>query len=100
MAGDASGERARPAGRPKASRTEALEAENAALKQDLWTARDAAIGAIAQAGTLRARNAELEATVAQLHMEVRRLARVEESITFRVGDAVLKPLKVARRLTR
>lgn len=74
--------------------------EIAELKLELWNARDAAIGAIAEAGSLRARNAELEASIHQLHTELNRLGAVEQSITFRVGAAILKPLKSARRLSR
>lgn len=77
-----------------------LAAEIAELKLDLWSARDAALGAVAAAGSLRARNAELEAMVHQLRSEVARLAHVERSLTFRVGDGVLRPLKAARRLAR
>lgn len=79
---------------------EELAAEIAELKLELWSARDAAIGAVAQAGTLRVRNAELEQLVHQLHAEVNRLAHVEQSITFRVGQTMLRPAKAARRLAR
>ncbi len=82
------------------SEIEELPDEIAQLRIDLWSARDAAIGAVAAAGTLRARNAELESTVRQLHAEINRLAHVEQSITFRVGASVVRPFKVARRLTR
>jgi hypothetical protein len=78
----------------------ALTAEIAELKLDLWTARDAAMGAVANAGTLRARNAELEAHIHALRVEIDRLAHVEKSITFRLGNSVVKPLKAARRLVR
>ncbi|MEI2653986.1 MAG: hypothetical protein V9G12_17895 [Microthrixaceae bacterium] len=77
-----------------------LTTQIAELKLDLWAARDAAVGAVAAAGSLRARNAELEAMIHQLRVEVARLAHVEQSLTFRVGDGVLKPLKAARRLAR
>jgi hypothetical protein len=36
------------------------------LRKDLWTARDAVIGAEAEAGTLKVRNRELEILIAQL----------------------------------
>jgi len=74
--------------------------ERAALKVELWVARDAAIGAIAEAGTLRARNAELEALIHQLRVELDRLARVETTLTYRVGKALLAPAKRARQLAR
>lgn len=77
-----------------------LTTEIAELKLELWSARDAAVGAIAQAGTLRARNAELEALIHQMRVEIDRLAHVEHSLTNRVGTAVLRPLKAARRLAR
>ncbi len=70
------------------------------LRLDLWSARDAAIGAVAQAGSLRARNAELEAQVHRLRVELDRLRHVEESRTFRIGATVTKPLLAARRLLR
>ena len=43
-----------------------LTTQIAELKLELWSARDAAVGAVAQAGALRARNAELEAVIHQL----------------------------------
>lgn|GEM_PF-5103727 len=70
------------------------------LRLALWSARDAAIGAVAQAGTLRARNAELEALVHQLRVEIDRLAHVERSVTYRVGNTFVRPLRAARRLVR
>jgi len=78
----------------------ALTAEIADLKLELWSARDAAMGAVAQAGTLRARNAELEALIHQLRVEVDRLAHVEHSVTYRIGDRLVRPLRAARRLAR
>ena len=78
----------------------ALTAEIAELKLELWGARDAAMGAVAQAGTLRARNAELEALVHQLRVEVDRLAHVEHSVTYRIGNTVVRPLRAARRLAK
>jgi len=72
----------------------------AQLRLDLWSARDAAMGAVAEAGTLRSRIAELEAHVNQLRVELDRLAHVEQSLTFKVGSTMLKPLKAARRLSR
>ncbi len=77
-----------------------LTTQIAELKLELWSARDAAVGAVAQAGALRARNAELEALIHQLRVEIDRLAHVEQSITFRLGNTVVKPLKAARRLAR
>lgn len=74
--------------------------ELVALRLELWEARDAAIGAIAEAGTLRARNRELEALIHQLRVEVDRLAHVEHSLTYRVGDKLVSPLRVVRRLSR
>lgn len=79
---------------------EELSEEIANLKLELWSARDAAVGAVAQAGALRARNTELEALIHQLRVEVDRLAHVEQSITFRLGNTMVKPLKAARRLAR
>jgi hypothetical protein len=45
---------------------EELEATVEQLRKDLWTARDAVIGAEAEAGTLKVRNRELEILIAQL----------------------------------
>lgn len=74
--------------------------ELTALRLELWAARDAAFGAVAEAGTLRARNTELEALIHQLRIEVDRLAYVEKSVAFRVGNAVIGPVRAARRLAR
>lgn len=71
-----------------------------ALKVELWHARDAAVNAITETGRLRARNRELEALIHQLRTELDRLAHVEHSVTFRVGNAVVGPLRSARRLLR
>lgn len=51
-------------------RIDELEAEVAKLRVDLWASRDAAIGALAEAGTSRARFAEVEALVHQLRTEL------------------------------
>jgi hypothetical protein len=58
----------RPAGdgAADAARIDELEATVEQLRKDLWTARDAAIGAEAEAGALKVRNRELEVLVAQL----------------------------------
>ncbi len=45
---------------------EELQATIEQLRKDLWTARDAVIGAEAEAGTLKIRNRELEILIAQL----------------------------------
>jgi hypothetical protein len=45
---------------------EELQATVEQLRKDLWTARDAVIGAEAEAGTLKVRNRELEILIAQL----------------------------------
>ena len=75
-------------------------AEIDALKVELWHARAAAVNAITETGRLRARNRELEALIHQLRTELDRLAHVEHSVTFRVGNAVVGPLRSARRLLR
>ncbi|NLA36836.1 MAG: hypothetical protein GX868_14295 [Actinobacteria bacterium] len=72
----------------------------AQLRLDLWAARDAAIAAVASAGAYRARNAELEAEIHRLRVELDRLAHVEHSITYRVGSTALKPAKALRRLAK
>lgn len=52
------------------ARIEELEAEVAKLRLDLWASRDAAIGALAEVGTFRARFAEVESLVHQLRTEL------------------------------
>ena len=47
-------------------RIDELEATVEQLRKDLWTARDAVIGAEAEAGSLKVRNRELEILIAQL----------------------------------
>lgn len=74
--------------------------ELTALRIQMWAARDAAFGAVAEAGTLRAKNKELEALIHQLRLEVDRLAYVERSITYRVGNAIVGPVRAARRFAR
>ena len=55
------------AGHPPARPTvEELQATVEQLRKDLWTARDAVIGAEAEAGSLKVRNRELEILIAQL----------------------------------
>lgn len=60
-----------------------VDAELAQLRRDLWGARDAAIGAEAEAATLRVRNKDLEVTIGQINQllieqeqVVRLLARI------------------------
>jgi hypothetical protein len=90
-------------------------AERASLKMDLWIARDAAIGAEAAAGQLRARVKALETElddrerhVAALLEEVEllrhALADVQghrdamlRSPTWRIGKVVMRPVQIARR---
>jgi len=52
------------------ARIDELEAEVAKLRLDLWASRDAAIGALAEVGTSRARFAEVESLVHQLRTEL------------------------------
>jgi DNA repair exonuclease SbcCD ATPase subunit len=49
-----------------AARIEQLEATVEQLRKDLWTARDAVIGAEAEAGALKVQNRQLEVLIAQL----------------------------------
>lgn len=79
---------------------ERLRGELASLRTELWTARDTVLGLTAEIGTLRAERAEVDSLVHQLRVELGRLAHVEHSLTYRIGDTVVKPLKVARRLAR
>lgn len=44
-----------------------VDAELSQLRRDLWGARDAAIGAEAEAATLRVRNKDLEVTIGQIN---------------------------------
>jgi regulator of replication initiation timing len=46
-------------------RIEELESEVAAVRRDLWSVRDALIGAQAESATLKVRNRELEVRLAQ-----------------------------------
>jgi hypothetical protein len=89
--------------------------ELASLRTDLWTARDAAIGAEAAAGQLRGRVKALEselddrqrhvaALLAEVEMLRRALAEVEghrdamlRSPTWRIGKVVMKPVQAVRR---
>lgn len=82
-----------------------LEAELVELRQDLWRARDAVIGATATAGSFRARNTELEMLVHQLRTEVARLDRAlrdrgGSDLTAKLKRAARDPAAVARRLLR
>jgi len=74
--------------------------ELAELRLQLWSARDAARGAIAEAGAIKARNAELEALIGQLRAELSRLATLEQSKTYRAGKALTAPLRIARNIAR
>jgi hypothetical protein len=95
--------------------------EGADLRVELWAARDAAIGAEAAAGQLRARVRELEAELdsRRRHLDAllvevgalrERLAALEaverhrdailRSPTWRVGTIVMRPLQAVRRRGR
>ncbi len=82
-----------------------LEAQVLELRQQLWEARDAAMGATATAGSYRARNTELEMLVQQLRNEIARLDRAltgrrASTLPSKVKRAVRDPGAVARRLLR
>jgi hypothetical protein len=93
----------------------------AQLKIDLWAARDAAIGAEAAAGQLRAtvrgleselddRRRHLEALLQEVQQLRARIADLEEveahrdallrSPTWRVGTLMMRPVQAARRRPR
>jgi hypothetical protein len=76
------------------------EDELARLRLELWTARDAAQGAIAEAGALRAKTAELEALIHQLRSELSLLSTLEDSKTYKAGRLVTAPLRIARKAVR
>jgi len=83
----------------------ALEARIVELRQELWQARDAVIGATATAGSYRARNVELEMLVHQLRAEIARLdralgARSAGAFASKVRRAATDPAAVLRRLMR
>lgn len=77
-----------------------LQREVASLRVELWAARDAARGAIAEKGTLAARNRELEQLIHQLRIECDRLSQLEHTAAYRLGNVVVKPLKAARARTK
>lgn len=88
-----------------AERVAQLEEELVELRQELWRARDAVIGATATAGSYRARNKELEMLVHQLRTEVARLdralaARGGSGLPAKLKKAARDPAAVARRLLR
>lgn len=67
QAADRAEPRRRDGGRAAdAARIDELEAAVEQVRKDLWTARDAVIGAEAEAGALKVRNRELEILIAQL----------------------------------
>ncbi len=65
------------------------------LRQELWQARDAVIGATATAGSFQARNTELEMLVQQLRKEL--VARDAELAALR-GSRSLKVARILRRV--
>ncbi len=79
-------------------RTEQLEATVVQLRQDLWIARDATIGATAELGTARAKVTELEALIHQLRVEVTRLDAELRSKPVRLAMRLAGPVRRARRL--
>lgn len=67
------------------------------MRQELWQARDAVIGATATAGSYRARNVELETLIHQLRSEV---ARLDRALTARGGAGITGKLRRAARNPR
>jgi hypothetical protein len=95
--------------------------EVARLKLDLWSARDAAIGAEAAAGQLRAQVRALESELDDRRRHVEALLREVEQLrarivdleavqahrdallrspTWRIGTLVMRPVQAARRRPR
>ena len=81
-----------------------LELELVGVRQQLWEARDAVIGATATAGSVRARNVELEMLVHQLRTALAQrdveLAAARRSITGRVSTAKRGARRFAGRIKR
>jgi hypothetical protein len=73
--------------------------ELATLRQELWVARDAAIGATAELGTARARVRELEVRTQQLEAEVARRRAEMDSRAVRLVLAAVRPLRKLRGLS-
>ena len=72
------------------------DTEIAELRRELWIARDAAVGAVAELGALRARLAEAEDIADQLRTELARLRAIERSRAWRAVNAVMAPLRELR----
>jgi hypothetical protein len=77
---------------------EALEQQIVDLKQEIWVARDAAIGATAELGTARAHIVELESLVHQLRSELARHDAVMRSRSYRLAISMSAPVRRVRRL--
>jgi hypothetical protein len=82
---------------PSEQSTEVSE-QIATLKQELWVARDAAIGATAELGSARARVRELEVRNQQLEVEVARCHADMNSRAVKLVLAAVRPLRKARGL--
>jgi hypothetical protein len=81
-----------------ASRVELLESQIAELKQELWIARDAAIGATAELGTARAKVVELEALVHQLRSQLAIQEAMVRSRSYKMATRLGAPARLARRI--
>jgi hypothetical protein len=76
---------------------EALEQQIVDLKQEVWIARDAAIGATAELGTARAHVVELESLVHQLRSELAAHDAMIRSRSYRLATRLNRPARVVRR---
>jgi hypothetical protein len=69
------------------------------LTQELWVARDAAIGATAELGTARSRVKELEVRVDQLERELATQRAEMSSRAVRIAISIAKPFRKLRGVT-
>ena len=86
-----------------ADRIQQLEDQLVEVRQQLWQARDAVIGATATAGSLRARNTELEMLIHQLRAALaQRDAEIAQSrsLSRRIVAGLRSPRRAAGYVAR
>jgi chromosome segregation ATPase len=76
--------------------TESPDQQIARLTQELWVARDAAIGATAELGTARSRVRELEVRVDQLERELATTRAEMSSRAVKIAISIAKPFRRIR----
>lgn len=81
-----------PADDAAQERIDELEATVERLRKDLWTARDAVIGAEAETGSLKVRNRELEILIAQLRDALAAQTRWDRMVARATGNRYVSTL--------